>query len=507
MPSSQRGVLFAERGCLVVLCAWLLWLPLPFGSVIPQARLPLILVPLAICAVAALLRLYATRDRMNTAQPTVPLLIWGNGALLFLLVPLLQLIPLPQATLTALSPESHAIWTRASRLASFVYAQSNLLYPITVDPRATALELFRLGAIYAAFLAAAFLVRSGQRRIALASVLCVAALFETFYGVREAALQRYAIWGWVNRLVFDRVTGTFVNPNHFAHYLAIVLPMALFLAAIVWYRAGSPDTTFGRKVVLLFERGILFFSFALLGALACVAAVLLAQSRGALLAISAGLLAVAAMLPGRRVRRVALAAGAGLVLIAALAVFLGSERTVRRFAPADLDTQTFAGRRIGVSAAAALWRRFPLLGTGAGTFEHVVSMEQREDLGKIHHHAHNDYAEIAATTGTIGFVIAMAVLLGGYVALVRMTFGAPAAELSWRRRAYQAAALASLTIAMVHALFDFNFFIPANPATLACIVGAAAATVDRDKRVRNQRRSADEQPRPENEHLPEGESA
>ena len=49
-------------------------------------------------------------------------------------------------------------------------------------------------------------------------------------------MERYAIWGWVNRLIFNRVTGTFVNPNHFAHYVAIVLPLALFLAAVAWHR-------------------------------------------------------------------------------------------------------------------------------------------------------------------------------------------------------------------------------------------------------------------------------
>ena len=57
---------------------------------------------------------------------------------------------------------------------------------------------------------------------------------------------------------------------------------------------------------------------------------------------------------------------------------------------------------------------------------------------------------------------------------MRMTFEA-AGELRWRRRAFQTAALASLTIAMVHALFDFNFFIPSNPTTLAAIAGAAVA--------------------------------
>jgi O-antigen ligase len=111
-------------------------------------------------------------------------------------------------------------------------------------------------------------------------------------------------------------------------------------------------------------------------------------------------------------------------------------------------------------------------------------MEQGERLEVIYHHAHNDFAEMAATTGTLGFVIGTVALLGGYAALVRLTFGERSAEITWSRRAFQVAALASLTIAMIHALFDFNFYIPANPATLAAIAGASVASLDHDKRIR-----------------------
>ena len=69
-------------------------------------------------------------------------------------------------------------------------------------------------------------------------------------------------------------------------------------------------------------------------------------------------------------------------------------------------------------------------------------------------------------------------LLMGYVALVAICFGRRAVDQSWRRCAFQAAALTSLTVAMVHALFDFNFFIPANPATLAALLGAAVSARD-----------------------------
>ena len=113
-----------------------------------------------------------------------------------------------------------------------------------------------------------------------------------------------------------------------------------------------------------------------------------------------------------------------------------------------------------------------------------MSLEQSEDLGRILHHAHNDYAEIAATTGALGFLIGMVALAGGFVLLVRRTFGERARDLTWMRRAYQAAALLSVSTAAVHALFDFNLFISANAATLATIAGAAVASVHHDRRTR-----------------------
>jgi O-antigen ligase len=481
---SQRWVPTAERVCLGLLFVWLAWLPLPFGSVVAGARLPLFVVPLLLCLLASAVRLYATRERGNSAQPTRPWVIWSNGVLIFAAIGALQLIPLPGPVLGVVSPESRTIWTAASRVAALAGAPSRAMFPMSVDPRATVLELFRLMAMYAAFTTAALLIRSPERRVALASVLCGTAAFEALYGIRESALQRYQIWGWVNRLIFNRVTGTFVNPNHYAHYLAIILPMALFLIATKWHVSGTHEVPISRRFMNLIEHGILTVGFALITVGCCTVGILLAQSRGALLSLGAGLVAVATFLPGRRLARVAVASVAGIALVVALVMFLGTERTVARFVPNQLERQTMVGRRIGIAAAVGVWQRFSLFGSGMGTFERVVSMEQNNDLGKIYHHAHNDYAEIAATAGTLGFVVALVTLLGGYIMLVRLTFGEDAAFFSWRRRAYQAAALASISIAAVHSMFDFNFFIPSNPATLAVIAGAAVATVDYDKRTR-----------------------
>ena len=482
MPA-PRLITAVERGCVTILLAWLAWLPLPFGSIVPRARLPLIGVPLLICAIASVARLLGTRERTSSARPTQAWTIWAGGAALLLVVGALQLVPMPPGLLRPLSPESEAIWSAASRVTRLAGVVVSNAHPISLDPRATALELFRIAALLAAFTASALLIRTHTQRVLLATVLCATAMFESLYGLREAALQRYEIWGWVNRLIFNRVTGTFVNPNHFAHYLAIVLPLALFLAAFAWHVSGKDDVPMSRRLAMLLERRVVMTSFALIAAIACVAGILLAQSRGALLALCAGLFFTGALLPGRRIARMALAAIGGIVLVVALVVYLGPERTVARFVPSEFERQTLVGRRIGIAAAFSLWQRFAIFGSGLGTFESVVSMEQKQDLEKIYHHAHNDYMELAATGGTLGFVVFVVALVGGYVALLRMTFGT-STELTWRRRAFQVAALASLTIAMVHALIDFNFFIPSNPATLAAIVGAAVASVDHDKRTR-----------------------
>ncbi|MCU1348073.1 MAG: hypothetical protein JWO56_1103, partial [Acidobacteria bacterium] len=79
-----------------------------------------------------------------------------------------------------------------------------------------------------------------------------------------------------------------------------------------------------------------------------------------------------------------------------------------------------------------------------------------------------------ATTGTLGAVIALVALAAGIVALARAALH-HGRDASWNRRAFQLAALTSIAIAAVHAIFDFNFFISANAATLAAIAGSAVS--------------------------------
>jgi len=478
-----------ERLCVVVLLVYLAWVPMPFGSNVDAAFRPLIIPPLVLCAAAALLR---ARDRV-VPHFTFPYRVWTAGALLFIAVVALQLVPVPRAILGVLSPHSNTIWSAADRIASLGGVRVAIAHPISIDPIATRRELLRLIALFATMQAAALLITTNARRLGFAATLAIVAIFETLYGVREAALRRYAIWGWVNHLIFNRVTGTFVNPNHFAHYVALAIPFTMFIAALAWRQTGATTMSLQRRIVLLFEKSLPMLSAAILAFVGCVAGILLAQSRGALAATLGGFVVIAIIVAkrerhpdvmrnrdlARRRGRTGAGAVAGIVILIAIIVslvfFLGYQRTVARFDPNEEQRATLVGRTTGFKAAFEIWRQFPLIGCGFGAFGDVVSTAQSTDFEHTYEHAHDDYMEVLATTGILGFCVAVGALFAGLTHLIRDVIRRPRESGSWRRRAFEVAALWSIFIAMTHALFDFNFFIPANAATLAAIVGACAA--------------------------------
>src|SRR5438105_1108164 len=458
-----------ELALFVALLAFLVWVPMPFGSASDASQPALILPPLLICCAAALLR----ASRKEPLPMTRPGRIWTIGGVLLVLVIAVQLLPLPPALLSLISPQSAAIWSRVTRVVALAGVDASRNHPISIDPQHTALHLYRTLAYFAAFLSSMMLARDTPRRLVLAAVLACAGAFEALYAVHEAALGRYAIWGWKNTLIFGRASGTFVNPNHFAHYAAIVVPMALYVSAYAWHTAAPAGAPFGRRFVKLVERRFLPFAFGVLAALGCVTAVLISESRGALLALIGGFAIVGAMASDRKnavLRGILIAVGLSAAIVATLLV-LRLPGTVTRFETSQASQ--LEARRDSIVAGFRIWQMFPLFGSGAGTYPDVVLMTRATSGDTLANHAHDDYAEILGTTGALGFVVSFVPLLGGFAALMRNAFGPEGEPMSWRRRAFKAAALTSIAIAMIHALVDFNFFIPANPITLAAIAGAA----------------------------------
>jgi O-antigen ligase len=124
-----------------------------------------------------------------------------------------------------------------------------------------------------------------------------------------------------------------------------------------------------------------------------------------------------------------------------------------------------------------LIRDYPLVGSGGGSF-HLAFMRYRDPaLVKYYDHAHQDYLEIMADTGAVGFgLLGMVVLL---------SLGAAVRALFVRRDALmRGMAFASVmgTVALlIHGTVDFNLQIPANAATFMVMLafGWIALHLDR----------------------------
>ncbi len=222
---------------------------------------------------------------------------------------------------------------------------------------------------------------------------------------------------------FMRASGSFSQPNPYAGYLGLTLPVAVSMA--LW---AAQRTLAGRSADRWPAAGwLLFFSA---GSLLITAGLIASWSRGGWLGALAGVAIVLLL----RSRRVALLSG--LVLLALLAALLVGALTPEavpepiavRFRevptalgfgnilsqPVNDDNFAVVERAAHWVAALRMWERAPWLGIGPGNYSVVYPAVRlprwEEPLG----HAHNVYLNVAAESGVIG-LLAFTVLWAGMV--------------------------------------------------------------------------------------------
>ena len=254
------------------------------------------------------------------------------------------------------------------------------------------------------YLLVASLEESGAERRWLA--LCLLAA-----GCAQALLGFYQFFGRVGPehfLLFERFMrayGTFEQPNPYAGYLGLVLPLAygLFLT-----RLTAP---LERRVVFLPALAFYGLCLSVMGA-----AMVMSWSRGAWLGAAAALVVVSVA----RSRRAALLFGGMAVLLLFLA-FLGSlnllpEFISQRFADVLPYLRPFDVREVEVSPEnwavvermahwQAGWEMFsahPWLGVGFGNYAPIYPAYALPGWDEPLGHAHNYYLNLAAETGLVG---------------------------------------------------------------------------------------------------------
>jgi O-antigen ligase len=286
------------------------------------------------------------------------------------------------------------------------------------------------------------------------------AVFGSIYAV-FAILQGFTSDGKIYWLIKPRVGsvyGSYVNHNHYAGLMELLLPFALVLSF-----SGSIR---GAKRFLL--------GFA---AMLMVASVFLCQSRGGMFAV--------------------------LVEVVFLAIFWMRQFSPRRsaavFVAFCLVTAFFlawiapqqVGSRITDVHDPARWlihrdsvRMFtahPFLGSGFGTFATAFPHYRVFYDGFLINHAHDDYLELLLETGLFGFGVGMWFIVVLYREGLRNLRPARLSSAAL----VSSAALAGCTGLLAHSFTDFNLHIPAN-ATLffvLCVVATVPSGRNRSRHL------------------------
>lgn len=317
-------------------------------------------------------------------------------------------------------------------------------------------------------------------------VMCIAGLAEAAIGI----YQFFFRWGPKGFLLFGnylRAFGTFEQPNPFAGYLGLIIPVAFGVVLGSMFKVQSSRFQVSSSNLEPRTSNLVTLTvIATLALVAMLAAAVMSWSRGAWLGIAAGLL-VTLIVQSRR----ALTLTIVVVFIVAFVILMSSLKLIpdvvaARFAGiADyfgvfdvrgvrVDDANYAvvERMAHWQAAWEMWLAHPIFGVGIGNYAVVYpayALPRWDDpLG----HAHNYFLNIAAETGTVGL---MAYLLLWLAAFWQAWRAVRAASGLWRSIA--AGLLGTLIALSVHNTFD-NLFVHGMAVQVGIGLGLSAVLKD-----------------------------
>jgi O-antigen ligase len=198
--------------------------------------------------------------------------------------------------------------------------------------------------------------------------------------------------------------------------------------------------------------------------------------------MAAGLMAASAAESGGRTRRrrSRMAGLTVLVIGLGLVATIGLERGLGRLLRTS-PLELIRGARAQVyTETLGLWSRFPLSGSGLGSYRDAFETQQSASLHGRWDHAHNDVLELAATGG----VVAILILVVGLALLSRRILRILHFGVRTEDRAAGIAAAGIFVGLLVHELLDFGLTMPANAFTAAVLLGAATAAQTAPRQAR-----------------------
>jgi O-antigen ligase len=355
---------------------------------------------------------------------------------------------LPAGPLSQLSPRA------------FEIHNSTRSYPsLSLDVYATRQAALQTLAYLLFFCLTLLLVNSKPRIKLLAQVIILGGVFQAAYGsIMTLSGLEYGFF--IDKQGAGFATGTFINRNHLAGYLAMCLAAGVGLMLAELSSSSAAGWRDGARRLL---RTLLGNKARVrLALVVMVTGLVLTRSRMGNIAFVASLTVVGFfyLLAVRKLSGRTIAFFASLLVIDLLVVgnFFGIEQVAERIQQTSIDSED----RLNTNRdSLEMLRDFPLTGTGAGSFYAVYPMYTGAATAPgFTRHAHNDYLQFACEFGLVFAAVLGAAVLASLWTAIR-------AQLQRRDRLLQGmgfAATMAIVALLIHSAVDFNLQIPANAA-------------------------------------------
>jgi O-antigen ligase len=297
----------------------------------------------------------------------------------------------------------------------------------------------------------------------VAMTLVIVGFGVAFLGMVQFVKHDTEIWGVARPAQYiGRGSGTFLNPNNFAGYLEMIVPLAL---------AYTVMSRFGATIKVLLAYAVL----------AMLAGILVSLSRGGILAMAATLVLFCLVLLAQRDFWLPALVTLAALLLAGIVFTEQFGSLQRRFASAFHNEKVDSNGRIFYwQAAWQLYARNPAWGIGPGHFDEEFSLVRPAPVQNRPEYVHNDYLNTLCEWGAAGMgivVVTCGLLAWGVVRTWRAArrpandFGARKSD----RTSFLVGASVGVAGSMLHCIVDFNMQIPADAITAITLMALIAA--------------------------------
>jgi putative inorganic carbon (HCO3(-)) transporter len=365
--------------------------------------------------------------------------------------------------------------TRPVRLAPLLLAAYvGLQWLMLVESRALIeIHLPRLLASLCVFALAFLLGQDRGLRWRLVLALLALGSFEALYGLIQYMTGWHHIFGYRKIFYTAQATGTYINPNHFANFLAMLLGLSLGMALYGLDRVLQSEERGGGSGYLKGEQAPRFIFYFFLS-LILFLGILFSRSRMGIFSALAAVVAVILLWGSVSWSRARVISVLGVFLLGAgaLGVWVGLEPVIERY---QLVSEDYLLRESIWKDTLKLIRTQPIFGSGLGTFETHYTRHQTIAVTNLVDHAHNDYLQLTAELGLVGAALVFALI---FTAWGRMIVSFRRAGRNRDRYLLLGCAGGVLAI-LFHSLADFNLQLPANTMVFAVLLGLGCALSER----------------------------